>query len=80
MFAAFLLKFSGEEGRGRKRLDLEGARGGGGGVDNGCRRERKREGEKGKAGMHESLKSQPRSRERAGGDKGGVCVRVPKAL
>lgn len=44
------------------------------GVDNGCRRERKREGEKGKAGMHESLKSQPRSRERAGGDKGGGCA------
>lgn len=55
-----------------------GEHGVGVGGDNGCLRERKREGEKGKAGMHESLKQRPRSRERAAGDEEGGSV--PKAL
>lgn len=79
MCAVFLLKFGGEEGRGRKRLDFGGA----GGVDNGCLvaregGERKREGEKGKAGMHTSLSRAAAKKQRKGcwGQGGGVCVYV----
>ena len=69
-----LLKFGGEEGRGRKRLDWGVM---GWGVTLAAAGEEE-PGETGKADMHQSPKQQPRSRERGHGR--GEDRSVPEAL